>query len=75
MKTEMKAIFGITHHGKDPKWMQIGVAFVNRDGSLNLKFDFLPTDLANTTIQVRDIKRSSRLETSKDFSDDEVTLS
>ena len=30
--------------GEKPKsrWMQIGVAFTNRDGSLYLKFDALP---------------------------------
>ena len=32
----------------------IGVAFENRDGSLNLKLNFLPTELAGVTLQVRD---------------------
>lgn len=34
-------------------WSRIGVAFTNRDGSVNLRFDFLPTD-PTTTIQLRD---------------------
>jgi hypothetical protein len=33
-------------------WTRIGVAFENRDGSRNLRFDFLPTNPA-TTIQMR----------------------
>jgi hypothetical protein len=31
----------------------IGVAFENDDGSFNLRFDYLPTDMATTTIQIR----------------------
>src|SRR5665213_901412 len=34
-------------------WTTIGVAFQNSDGSFNLRFDYLPTDPANTTIQLR----------------------
>ncbi len=36
-------------------WTKIGVAFENRDGSWNLKFDFVPTDPA-TTIQLREFR-------------------
>ena len=36
-------------------WMRIGTAFVNKDGSLNLRFDLMPTD-PSVTIQVRDPK-------------------
>ena len=35
-------------------WTTIGVAFENSDGSFNLRFDYLPTDPANTTMQLRD---------------------
>jgi hypothetical protein len=31
-----------------------GTAWKNRDGSLNLRFNYLPAELANTTIQVRE---------------------
>jgi hypothetical protein len=37
-------------------WTKIGVAFPNRDGSWNLRFDYLPARLADTTIQLRDIE-------------------
>jgi len=35
-------------------WTRIGTAYKNRDGSLNLRFNYLPADLASTTIQVRE---------------------
>ena len=35
------------------RWTNIGVAFPNKDGSYNLKFDYLPTSMADTTIQMR----------------------
>ena len=35
-------------------WTRIGSAYRNRDGSLNLRFNDLPADLANTMIQVRE---------------------
>jgi hypothetical protein len=42
---------------KETYWSRIGAAFTNSDGSLNLAFDYFPTDLANTTIQVREPKK------------------
>ena len=41
-------------------WTKIGVAFVNSDGSIALKFDYLPADLANTSIQLREMDRKER---------------
>jgi len=35
-------------------WTRIGVAFENRDGSFNLRFDYIPADMAHTTIQLRE---------------------
>ena len=42
--------------GADAKklWTRIGVAFENRDGSWNLRFDYFPTNSA-ATVQLRDI--------------------
>jgi hypothetical protein len=41
--------------GEDKKgyWTRIGAAFENRDGSWNLRFDYLPARMAETTIQIR----------------------
>jgi hypothetical protein len=36
-------------------WTRIGTAFQNKDGSWNLRFDYLPARLPETTIQLRDI--------------------
>jgi hypothetical protein len=65
MSTAMKnkAIYGIVQRGEGKKgfWTRIGIAFVNRDGSLNLRFDYLPTD-PGMTIQVRDERRDDQPE-------------
>jgi len=37
-------------------WTRIGVAFQNRDGSWNLRFDYLPARMAETTIQLRELE-------------------
>jgi hypothetical protein len=34
-------------------WTRIGVAYENKDGSWNLKLDYVPTRLDKTTIQLR----------------------
>ena len=57
MKTQTTMeILGVVTRGEGKKgyWTRIGTAFKNRDGSLNLRFDYLPADLAGTTIQVRE---------------------
>lgn len=38
---------------KKSYWQRVGVAFQNRDGSWNLRFDYLPARMAETTIQMR----------------------
>jgi hypothetical protein len=58
-RTNMKQIVAVVERGdaSDPKkfWTRIGVAFENRDGSWNLRFDYFPTNPA-TTVQLRDIE-------------------
>ena len=39
---------------KKSYWTRIGVAFENRDGSYNLRFDYVPARMGETTIQLRD---------------------
>jgi hypothetical protein len=61
MHTNTKAIYGVvTRSSKTDNarswWTRIGTAFVNRDGSLNLRFDFLPADFPSTTVQIREIE-------------------
>ena len=57
MKTQqMMEILGVVNRGegKPAFWTRIGTAFRNRDSSWNLRFSYLPADLANTTIQLRE---------------------
>lgn len=47
-----KEVFHIVEReGHDPIWARIGIAFVNRDDSLNLYLDMLPI---NGRLHVRD---------------------
>ena len=55
-QTERKDIFVIQQEGDKTYWHKCGVAFVNRDGSLNLKLDLFP----NVQLQVRDPKEKDR---------------
>lgn len=43
-QNKMKYVYVITGKGERKFWTKIGVAFVNRDGSLNCKLDSLPVD-------------------------------
>jgi len=48
---------GLTEEGQErEQWTQIGVAFPNQDGSLNLFLHYLPTDLTQTRLHIRDPK-------------------
>jgi hypothetical protein len=55
----MKKLVAAVTRNDNTYWTQIGVAFENRDHSWNLKFDYLPTDLQETTIQLRDFDPKS----------------
>ena len=61
-------ILGVVTRGEGKKgfWTRIGTAFQNGDGSLNLKFDYLPADLANTTIQLRERRSEAAAEAAND---------
>lgn len=52
-KRRVKKVFTIVEKPGQDKgfWLEIGVAFENRDGSLNVKLDALPT---NGTIHIRE---------------------
>ena len=55
----MKQLVAVLERGegddKKSYWTRIGVAFENRDGSWNLRFDYLPVR-PDTTIQLREFK-------------------
>ena len=47
--------FAVTGTDDNPFYNKIGAAWENKDGSMNLNFDFLPTD-PSATIQLRPLK-------------------
>lgn len=49
---EPKDVFVITKNGDKSYFNRCGVAFVNKDGSLNVKLDLFP----DTQLQIRDKK-------------------
>jgi hypothetical protein len=57
-KKNMKQLVAAIERGEGDErktyWTRIGVAFENRDGSWNLRFDFLPARPGETTVQLRD---------------------
>ena len=48
---KMKIVYVISERGGKHYWTRIGVAFVNNDGSLNLKLEAMPV---NGELHVRD---------------------
>jgi hypothetical protein len=55
-KNRMKLVAVVQYGEGDAKksrWTNVGVAFQNRDGSWNLRFDYIPARMADTTIQLR----------------------
>lgn len=41
-QAKMKVAYVITERGDKSYWQRIGVAFTNRDGSINVRLDALP---------------------------------
>lgn len=62
--SKVKFIYVITGKGERKFWSKVGVAFVNRDGSLNCKLDSLPVDgeLHIRDYTARDERPRGRLE-------------
>lgn len=48
-----KIVYVVTKRGEKSFWTRVGVAFTNRDGSLNVKLEALPI---NGELQIRDQK-------------------
>jgi hypothetical protein len=46
-----RPVYTIVERGSKKHWVRIGTAFDNRDRSINLKLDAMPT---NGTLQIRD---------------------
>ena len=55
-KAPVKAVYVIRESGERTSWTRVGVAFVNRDGSLNLHLHAVPVD---GKLHVRDFARKA----------------
>ena len=65
-QSKMKIAYVVTQRGTNKYWTRIGVAFVNRDGSFNVKLDAVPV---TGEIHVRDyVPREDREESSTPLS-------
>ena len=54
---QTRAVYTIVKHNEGKShWIRIGVAFTNRDGSINVVLDALPT---NGRLQLRDFPEQS----------------
>lgn len=51
MDSRMKIVYSISERGGKSYWSRIGVAFVNSDGSLNVKLECIPV---NGEFHIRD---------------------
>jgi hypothetical protein len=51
MSSKMKIVYHIEDRGGKNYWTRVGVAFVNSDGSINVKLETLPID---GTLHIRD---------------------
>lgn len=61
--SRMKIVYVITERGGRNFWNRIGVAFLNRDGSLNVKLEALPV---NGEMHIRDYTPLTEPGTSRD---------
>ena len=70
---EILAVKEVERNGeKKSFWTRIGVAYENRDGSLNLVFDFFPCREEIKTIQVREKKPKQNNEVNHDNANEEI---
>lgn len=62
---ERKEVFTVIDRGQNEKgwWVRIGSAWVNRDGSVNVKLDALPV---NGTLHIRDPRTDEQRSSGRD---------
>ena len=51
-----KSVYAVIERGPKKHWLRVGMAFVNRDGSLNVRLDAMPL---SGQLQIRDPPRGS----------------
>lgn len=73
-QSKMKIVYVVTTRNDKSYWNRIGVAFVNSDGSLNVKLDAVPVD-KDATMQIRDYVPREDGETLSNGSSESVAAS
>jgi hypothetical protein len=63
---EFKIVYAVIERGSKRHWLRIGLAFVNRDGSLNVRLDAVPF---TGQLHIRDPNRSEGGEAVADLPD------
>jgi hypothetical protein len=63
---DWKVVYAIVARGPKKHWLRIGMAFVNRDGSLNVRLDAVPL---TGQLHIREPSRSERGEAVADLAD------
>lgn len=73
MSRDIKIAYSISQRNGKSFWTRIGVAFVNRDGSINVKLECLPT---NGEIQLRDqpARDQGQADQSSSWGDDDIPI-
>lgn len=73
MSRDMKFAYSISQRNGKSFWTRIGVAFVNRDGSINVKLECLPI---NGEIQLRDqsARDHGQADQSSAWGDDDIPI-
>lgn len=61
-----KVVYAVIERGPKKHWLRIGLAFVNRDGSLNVRLDAVPF---TGQLHIRDPNRSEGGEAVADLAD------
>ena len=64
-ENKVKIAYTVVERNKDGRkfWVRVGAAFVNRDGSLNVRLDAMPV---NGELQIRDYQPREARETASD---------
>lgn len=65
-KSEHKGVFAVTERDGKSFWTRVGVCLPNRDGSMNILLDALPT---NAKLQIREDERRDDEETQSQRAD------
>lgn len=68
-EVQTKSVYTIVERQQKSRWVRIGIGFVNRDGSINVRLDAVPV---NGKLHLRDYKRRENAHAMPDNDDTEA---